>query len=411
MKILILIAWSFCTLFSISIDEISNITLKHSYKVDAKKLLIEALKQKEKKDILSFLPNISLNYIYSFNAPANRDPYNLNTTNITGTYNLFNGFKDYYTYKKSLNLIQKEENSLRILQSDILLALKSSYINALKAKEQIKVASNTLDLLQAQLNKANQFLLQGLDDKSAVLSVEINLANIKLKQSKAILELNSNLRLLSKLSGIDFKENMLEEIDINKEINLDEDKILEGIYLKNLRLKELNFSSFNLSYESLVQDANLYPKLELNATKFWYFTGASNASTTYGLQSQIRLNLSYNFLSGANSYVEHQIKKLEYLSLRQEINDLKLNLKEELLNALEEISIAKKELSLAKLTLIKASENYRIINNKYKQNIAKYTELLDAQLLLNNTKSAIVTSKYNIILGLQKINYLESNNL
>ena len=81
----------------------------------------------------------------------------------------------------------------------------------------------------------------------------------------------------------------------------------------------------------------------------------------------------------------------------------------ELSNLLNSLNVAKEQLNLAKVALTQAEENYRIVSNRYQQNIANYIELLNAELLLTNAKSSLVTARYEIAMNIARIEHLQNH--
>ena len=136
------------------------------------------------------MPSVTFGYTFNHRAPQNRASYSSNTLNISGQMNLFNGMQDFYTYKKSKTNIKIQENNLDSNRNDIVLNTKLTYIKILENKESLKIAKDSIKLLELQLAQATQFYVHGISDKSAVLSVEVNLANAKIEKAIAIGESN-----------------------------------------------------------------------------------------------------------------------------------------------------------------------------------------------------------------------------
>ena len=65
----------------------------------------------------------------------------------------------------------------------------------------------------------------------------------------------------------------------------------------------------------------------------------------------------------------------------------------EVARLLNNLELAKQKLIVSKVSLEQAQENYRIVSNRYQENIVNHIELLNAELMLTNVKSEIITSR------------------
>ena len=65
----------------------------------------------------------------------------------------------------------------------------------------------------------------------------------------------------------------------------------------------------------------------------------------------------------------------------------------EVARLLNNLELAKQKLIVFKVSLEQAQENYRIVSNRYQENIVNHIELLNAELMLTNVKSEIITSR------------------
>ena len=80
----------------------------------------------------------------------------------------------------------------------------------------------------------------------------------------------------------------------------------------------------------------------------------------------------------------------------------------EVASLLNNLELAKQKSIVPKVSLEQAQENYRIVSNRYQENIVNYIEMLNAELMLTNAKSEIITYRYEIASNVAKIDHLKN---
>ncbi len=397
-----------CVMQAVTMQDVIQMSLNNSYQLENRKHLIESSKFHRKSLHTLFFPSVSVGYNFGFNAPQNRPLYFQNSVNLTGQVNLFRGMQDIYTYKKTHTAIQIEENALDSNKNDLVLSTKLAYIQILQNKESLKIAKESIKLLEIQLQVTTQFYLHGIGDKSAVLSIEVNLANAKIELARVQVALNYNLEILHKLSGGNFSLDSLEDIEIVDDINFDKAELLQDIYQKNPQFRELSLITQQNLYDMKIAHAQYYPQIDLSGQKYWHFAESSNASIPIAQQTRVQLQASWNFTNNYAAFYQAQSKKANALALNAQYSDLRKDIETEISNLLSSLSVAKQQLSLAKIALTQAEENYRIISNRYQENIVNYIELLNAELLLTNARSSLVNAHYEIATNIARINHFHN---
>lgn len=409
MKIFFFIAslWSFA--WSLNIEQAIERAIKNSDKIQEQNYLSSYASKLSQAKISSFMPQLDLNYIFSYNTPNGVADYFLNSFNLGVKYNIFNGLKDYYALKDSK---QNQKRQYHILQSsiaDVILETKIAYISVLQALDSLQIAQEGKSLLEAQRKKAQQFYKQGFRAKNEVLSVEVLLANALIVEKSAKLNLEYSKNKLENLTASNLKlhdnedGDRLEDIVINTDVVFDKKTLLKQVLLANsdyLALRSLVASAQN---QIKLAQGSFWPKIDLVGSKFWYFDGGNIARANYGLQNQARIVFGWNLFDGLRTSYNYQAQKFYHLSLLSKVNQYEKDIKIQINKLINEFELAKEQYFLASVSLKQAEENYRITNNRYAQNIAAYIELLNAQLLLNTAKTNLIASKYEIALSLAKI--------
>ena len=311
--------------------------------------------------------------------------------------NLFRGFSDYLNFAEARENFTRQNLGLSSVRADIILATKLAYIKVLQNRALLETASESARLLEEQLKKANSFYQQGLRAKNEVLTMQLQLSNAKITLESAKMNLAYALAELANLLGQSVENEEISEID--------EVEIMEYDKVELLSIA-LNNNPDYLSQKSRTQSANIefrramgtfLPQVDLVGVKYWYMDGAGQASSNYGLQSQVRINVSLNLFNGLKDGFSYQVKRYDVLASKATLSQYERNLELSLDSLLRDYKNAKSQFQIAQDSLQKAKENYQIINNRYLQNLSTYTELINAQLLLTTMQTSINQARYNLI--------------
>ena len=83
---------------------------------------------------------------------------------------------------------------------------------------------------------------------------------------------------------------------------------------------------------------------------------------------------------------------------------MKENIQLEVYNNYLNLKKTSKKIELSELQVESAEENYRITKEKYYQQLATSTELIDAETALLNANISLITSKVEYKIGLSELN-------
>ncbi|MCK9275197.1 MAG: TolC family protein [Syntrophales bacterium] len=317
---------------------------------------------------------------------------------------LFTGGEITNTYKiAKLGVeISREEKNTAILDSA--LEVKEGYFNILKAKNVLQVAKQSVEQLRAHRNIAQSFFDVGIIPKNDLLQAEVELAN-----GVQNLVTAENALELAKA-----RFNTILRRDINAELEV-EDILSYHVFEKELeecldvafrRRPEISVYGLQLEQTQRAVDvakSNYYPRLsvlgnysrygddaEVNGGTFveeedWYFLAVANWSfwewgrTKYNVSAaKSRTIRAGNALTNVKDLIALEVKNF-YLNLRN----------------------TEKRIFVTEKAIAQAEENYRINEERYREQVGTTTDVIDAQTLLTRTKSDYYNalSDYNIAWG------------
>lgn len=392
----ILIA-SALSLSALSMQEAIDKALQYSAKIQSQKSYISAATYNKYSTYANFLPVVGSTYMYSFNAPSLSPSYMLNDINLSASLNLFRGFKDYLTTKESSQNLKRQNLLLHSAKADVVLNTRLAYIKILQSKALLNTAQESVRLLGEQLKKADSFYQQGLRAKNEVLTMQLQLANSTISLESAKMNLAYALNELGNLLGESITLEQVEEIQSVQLHEYQKQTLISQILARNpdYLITKSQVQSAQIAFKTA--KAQFLPQLDLTGVKHWYVDGMGAANSYYGLQSQVRLNLTFNLFNGLRDSFVYQVKKHDVFALTHNLTQYERNLALQLDGLLRDYATAISQLRISQDSLDKAKENYKITNNRYLQNLSTYTELINAQLLLTSMQTNINQARYNIV--------------
>ncbi|WP_158655938.1 MULTISPECIES: efflux RND transporter permease subunit [unclassified Helicobacter] len=382
---------------ALNMQEAIQKALDYSAQIKSRQSYVSAATYNKYTTYANFLPVVNAGYSYSFNSPSISPDYSLNSFNVSASMNLFRGFIDYLKYSESNQNLARQKLTLHSNKANVVLSTKLAFIRILQSKALLITAQESAKLLNEQLKKANSFYQQGLRAKNEVLTMQLQLSTAKISLENAQMNLKYALNELSNLIGEEVDEKSIEEIEDVKLYAYDRLELVRQILANNpdyLLLKS-QLESAQIAFKTT--KGQFLPQVDLVGTKYWYIDGAGAANTYYGLQSQVRLNVTLNLFNGLKDGFAYQTKRYDVFALKHNLAQYERNAALQIDALLRDYENAKSQLNISQISLNQAKENYTIINNRYLQNLSTYTELINAQLLLTTMQTNINQARYNII--------------
>lgn len=397
----------------LTIDEALNTGLENSRFLHSSQLKVAASISRLKEANASRWFNVKFTAAYRRLSPV--DPFTITmpgvgameispnllnqyVTQLSLTQPLFTGFK----ILSGIDMAEFNSNATKEDynkdKSDLLFNIKSAYWNLFKAQSMKKVVDENVEQVKAHVNDAKNLMKAGMLTSNDVLKLEVQLSDIMLKQADA--ENGVKLAMIS-------LNNVL-SIPLSTEIELATPANLVAAEYQSL--KELTAAAFEARPELKAMDQRIKMG-EANvrmAESNWYPQIALVGNYSYSRPNQrifptkdefkgtwdVGLNLSLNVWDWFTTV--HQTDQAE-ASLAQAV-DTKQVLKDgitlEVTQSYLSLNTAKQKIKITELAVTQATENNRIISEKFKAGMALSSDVIDAEVALlaaktNHTNSIV----------------------
>lgn len=310
------------------------------------------------------------------------------------TQPIYQGGKIHYTIRKAD--LQQE---LAQLQTDadlteIKLTLLEQYLNLFSLYKQVLVLNRNIKESERRLKDIRRMKEEGIITNNDVLRSEMQLTEDRL----AVTETQNNIRIVSQ--RLDLLLGLNEQLLLKPDTSLLEQEHQTMLYDDYVQLAFQNNPSIRLLRKQtelaeneirLTQSAQL-PKLSLTASNTLARPVSRTMADLYNNTWNIGLSLSYTFSALYKNLprikeARHNVALMQNAEA-QEQQRIRMDIQTALLKHQE----ATERVEAMKLSVKQAEENYRIMYNRYMNQLAILTDLLDADNLRLNAELKLTTA-------------------
>ncbi|MDR2653301.1 MAG: TolC family protein [Prevotellaceae bacterium] len=368
-----------------SLNKCIMYALENNQDIKSFELNVNTYEIMTEKAKLNYVPDLSFHSNYQLNINRSLDPVtysfiehtsaNAINANISLSSTVFDGFRKYYTYKKSILDLNISQIDFEAIKNDIALSVTVNYMNTLLNKEVIKSIKQQIEISTINIAKAQKLLEEGVSTSERLHNLMVQRDSEKYSLTEAEGNLKKSIIALCSLLNVkDFESFDCEDsiiYETNDSISLEEiifsAKSLPQIESVKLKLKAAEYSL-------KIATSDLYPTLTLGTS---FASSFSDTRQKYipDAMSNIQ-HASYPFFKQMNDH-------------RNEAISLNLNV------PIFSLFQTKKNISLAKNSIIQAQ--YEIQNSE-----KKLTEYI------HEIYSDVETSKQKYLIALSSVEHTKA---
>jgi outer membrane protein len=397
----------------LTLDESIKIALERSLTIRSAEEEIRSREFEERSAKADFYPKLSTDYsytridtstvndakytTYTYTPPSTFTPRQVSPLdadtyewNLTATQPLFTGWR-LRTLRRLASLgidtakIQKETAA-----HDLVLDVKVAYFGILQAQKLESVAMQAVEQLEAHLRVAKAFYDEGIIAKNELLQTEVEMAQARqnLIRAENAVELAKSLFNNLLRRGLD-SEATIEDILDYRAFELTLSQCLEKAELSRTEIKELSLNILSAEETVDLAKSSYYPTVALvgnyNRESDEPMLGADPGEDVdaWALTAKVEwIFWEWGKTKNDVSASKANVAKLQYF-LKELKDSIQLQVKDAYLTLRE----AEKNIEVAETAVIQAEENFRMNEERYKQQVATSTDVLDAQTLLTQARS------------------------
>ncbi|MBN1473566.1 MAG: TolC family protein [Syntrophaceae bacterium] len=399
----------------LTLEESVDIALKNSFVLNIAKEGTKSATAQKREALTGFLPKLSTSYSYR---RLNEEPYvqlpfppGEMTTGTRNNYNwniearqpIFAGggiIANYMANKIGEDVASIEEKAR---YQDVVQEVKIAYFDVLRAQRVLEAADQSVKMLEAHRNVADNYFQVGFIAKNDLLHAEVELAN---GRQTLIRAQNAVDMAKSKFNTL-LKRRIFEPVEIVDILNYQplEQSLEECLAIAKENRPELKVAALKAEQASKavwMARSELFPSLSLvgNYARFGDEASVSGSRYQDAESWYVMAVASWNFWEWGRTKFRVDASKArenQAIESSKEIND---QITLEIKNAYLLLREAENQIVVSEKVIEQAEENFRISEERYKERVSTSTEVLDAQTLLTRAKS-----QYANALGDYNINY------
>lgn len=410
----------------LSLDEAIQLGLENSKQLKLSRSLVdEAISQyNQVKD--RGLPSASASFAYNhaeilnddfqigggkpIDLPARADAY-IGTASLQQL--IFQGNKLKYATLSSELLTNIARLDIEKDKQEITYAIVNAYYSLYKVLEGQKVVSQNLEVIDRQIKQSERFFEQGTVTKNDVLRFRLQKSNIELTG----LDLESNRQIVN--YDLDVLLGLPESTVIQTTNIPDYTAAPSGIsnyadsaLTNREELKQIDLRTQVADYNIKTIRADLLPALGVGASAYYinpsgnFIPAASRFLAPVSLAATLSWNIG-NLWTNKNKVAEAQIQKEESIISKGIVED---QVKRQVNNDYQNYVKASKRIQILEASIAQATENDKILESKYTNNIASVTDRIDAnnqlfqsQINLELAKADAVIAYYTLLKSTGKL--------
>jgi len=299
--------------------------------------------------------------------------------------------------KESANiLIQSSKLDADKDKDEIVYNIIGAYINFYKVQQNLKIVAQNMEDVDQKLTEIKKFESQGLATKNDVLRFQLEKSNIQIQQvelehSRKVVNYNLDILLGLPENTIVQVQDVVYKLDITEGAD---------VYMKQALQDRKEFSSLN--YQDKLADINIkkirdqkLPTLGVGGNL--YYINPSKAlipkSATYLAPFVVGINASWDitgFFKNKNKATEASLQKQEVTATRDVITD---QVKMDVNRSYTQYQQTLEKIRLLNDAVVQATENERITESKFKNNLVTTTDRIEAQTLLYQSRLNLELAK------------------
>ncbi len=398
---------------SMTLDEVCQMAVQNSKHLKVAQAGVETASAAVKMAKTAYTPEVKLSASASYigngyitdrnwgNGQTVEMPHFGNNFSFEATQVLFAGGAILKSVEKATLEEQLAQLSLTKGESDIRFLVTGYYLELYKLNNQKEVFHKNIEQTEVLIDQVKSREKEGMALQSDVTRHELRLQNLRL----ALIELNNAYNIINYqlVQTLDLPENTLIkpvssvlETDFSM---LDETNLMNTALENRTELKIASKEKEIASKEVRLAKSDYYPSIALFANN--HYDGpimievpVINNNFDYWM---VGVGINYNLSSLYRTPRKVQLAR-SAMNLAEEKEALQLeNARNAVFAAYTKYKEAYEKLSVHETSLTLAEENYRIINNRYLNDLVLITEMLDASTTKLNAELEVVNARIDIV--------------
>ena len=358
---------------------------------------VGAAEANKKKQFTEFLPKLSAGYTYRHaDEETSLDSFVISSQDLheftaTARQPIFSGFSRLTQYDISALGLDIAELMEQETRQDLILGVKTAYFEVLQKEKLEEVARQAVTQLQAQSKVSSNFYEVGMVPKNDFLQAQVELANAQ----QDLVVAQNNVQLAKSRFNTILRRPVdapftLEDVLVYEPFTRTYEECVALAMEQRTEMKVADLELETAEKEVKLTKSDYYPSVDLLAN---YYKRGDDISLNGGEgilkpeEWDVMAVASWTFFEwGKTRYgAQEKVKRVNQAKLnRTGVED---NIRQQVKGAFLTVKAAENAVTTVEKAVEQAKENYRMNEERYKEQVATSTDVLIAQTLLTRTQN------------------------
>ena len=311
--------------------------------------------------------------------PYRIDPYRQFTGAVTITQPIFSGGKLINDYKYARLGVDYTGIQFELNRQDLILNVNQAYYQMMQAEKLLQVSNAAIRALEALVNQTKEFYKAGVVAKVDVLSTEGQLAQARIQRTQSISDIAQNQATLNYLirNPQETPTQIIEDMSYNpSQYRLPDAYAIAAANRLEIRQANISVDQALALIKSAKADVMPNIDLALSGTRYNDDWNIIDPEGFNDWRIQGLLTWTFDMFRKRSTVAERRTTEARTFVNRELLVETVMN---EVKQAYEDMQRNYQNIADNKASVEFQSENFRINQERYKEQVATYVEVLDAQ--------------------------------
>lgn len=351
---------------------------------------LQALINKDKA-FANFLPQVSLSAGWAYQSAGASFPRHSQSFDATapGTWNLFNGFRDYYNVKSADQSIEQQKQLVLDGEQTVLLDVAQTYYSVLTNEQSVDVLANSLSAQEENVRTLEQQFAVGAARRLDVAQAEAQASETRVSLLQSQANVKTSRAMLAFLVDAPIRDNPLrDDFEAPDRVN-PLDQWINGAETIRQDLAAANAAVRAARYNVEIAVGQYYPTLGLS-------TGYDIYQRPFQPGTLWTTLLSFNVPIYTGGLINAEVREAwsQYRQAALTQSQLQREIDQNVRIAYVGLGLAHDELKELETEVVSARDEFYLAQMLYKNGGGTYLNVLQAQATLLSTQLELTTEQF-----------------
>ncbi|HUM51846.1 MAG TPA: TolC family protein [Chitinophagales bacterium] len=408
----------------LSLTEAFQLAIQNSKQLQVDSLKLQALDIKKKQTQNAMLPAVNINssytrlsnniepFVVTLPAPINTSisisPVVLNQYNnrVSLQQPIFQGLRNWNTLKAIQQQKIATKYDINKDEQDIKLTVIQTYFNLYKLQQTKIVLDSNIAQTQVRVNDISKFKNAGLALNNDVMRAELQKTNLLVSNADVESAINIANFNMCVLLGLNFDTKIeVQNPEVVNSANETIQSLVSSSFAGRAELKAQEYRSKAADYQIKASKSAYMPTVSALGNGYYnnpnqrVFPTEAKFKATW----DVGVSLSWNIMQLYTARAVVNDAKNQKAQLQSATAQIKDGISMEVNAAFETLKVALLKIDLAQRAIDQATENKRILDNRFGAQVALLTDVLDADQLLLQAKTNLLNAQADAAIANYKL--------